>query len=202
MPAATLEYERDIMPIFESKCYDCHSEESGKVKGGLRLDEPEHFRKRFGKNDVVVPGNWDASYLFVAITREPGAKGVMPPKGKGERLSPEEVMKVANWIYQGAKVGREKGERGSKEDDPEAIIKFRDGLMVTESFDEVVPEEEPERKVLREWVNTDGKTMKAVFGRIEGKEVVFVREDGRQFKYPIAKLSAESRAVLKELAAE
>ena len=64
-----LEYERDVQPIFEKKCYDCHSSEADKVKGGLRLDDAEHLLKRFAKNDVIVPGDWDASYLFVTITR-------------------------------------------------------------------------------------------------------------------------------------
>ena len=63
---AALSYERDIMPIFESKCFECHSAKQ-KVKGGLRLDDPEHFYKRFAKNSVVIPGDWDGSYLFVAL---------------------------------------------------------------------------------------------------------------------------------------
>ena len=42
----------------------------------------------------------------------------------------------------------------------------------------------------------------ATFERIEGGNAVLVREDGRQFKYPIAKLSEKSRAQLRALAAE
>ena len=38
-----VEYERDIMPIFEKKCGECHSNASGKAKGGLKFDDPEHF---------------------------------------------------------------------------------------------------------------------------------------------------------------
>ena len=163
------------------------------------MDDPEHFLKRFGKNEVVVPGNWDMSYLFVTVSRARDAKGAMPPKGKGDPLTPDEVMKVAQWIYEGAKVGREKGEKGPKEDDPEKLLKFKDGVMVTESFDDVV-EEAPAPKVLREWVNTDGKTMKAVFERVEGDNAVLVREDGKSFKYPIPKLSEESRALIENLA--
>ena len=139
--------------------------------------------------------------MFVSITRKPSAKGVMPPKGKGDRLTPEEVMKVAQWIYEGAKVGREKGERGPKEEDPEAIIKFRDGFMVTESFDDEEPPAAPDPDpVMREWVNSEGQKMQAVFKGVDGDSVVLVRDDGREFKYPIGKLSAESQAQVKRLA--
>ena len=92
--SAALDYKRDIMPIFESKCFECHSA-AEKVKGGLRLDDPQHFYKRFAKNSVVIPGDWDGSYLFVAVSRAPGSKDGMPPKSKtGDKdlLTPEEVM--------------------------------------------------------------------------------------------------------------
>ena len=50
LQAAPLDYERDIMPIFEAKCFDCHSA-AKKVKGGFRLDDP----KWFGVNSKVPP---------------------------------------------------------------------------------------------------------------------------------------------------
>jgi hypothetical protein len=107
--AQALDYKRDVMPIFKAKCYDCHSEEGDKIKGGLRLDDEEHFLKRFSKNEVVVPGDWDASYLFVTLVRPQHEKGAMPPKNKGERLTEEEIMTVAQWIHEGAKIDGKKG---------------------------------------------------------------------------------------------
>lgn len=44
-----LDYKRDILSIFEKKCFDCHNAESKKLKGGLRLDDEEHFYNRFVK---------------------------------------------------------------------------------------------------------------------------------------------------------
>ena len=192
LAAAPLEYERDIMPIFEKKCYDCHSAEEN-VKGGLRLDDPEHFLKRFAKNDVVIPGDWDASYLFVTVTRPREDKHAMPPKDKGEALTPEEILKVANWIHEGARVGREKGERGDSKFKPDTILRFRDGVLVPEQF-EAKAEEKP-----RTWTNKEGKEIVATFKGVESGNALLVTEDGRTFRYPLEKLSDESRALIKSL---
>jgi cytochrome c5 len=197
LPAAALDYERDVMPIFAGKCYDCHSAEASKVKGGLRLDDPAHFRKRFSKGDVVVPGNWDSSYLFVVVTRSQDHKEAMPPKGKGEPLTPDEIMTVANWIHEGARVDGERGEKGSPDDKPADFIRFRDGQMVTEQF-AADPASAPKESVPADWTNREGKTIRAAFLRTEGPNVILRLEDGREVSYPLDKLSDESRARAKE----
>jgi hypothetical protein len=200
LPSLALDYEKDIMPIFEAKCYDCHSSEAKKVKGGLRLDQPEAFYKRFSKNDVVIPGDWDASYLFVTITRPHEDKEAMPPKGKGDPLTPEEVMKVANWLHEGARVGREKGDKGSKEMDPEKILKFKDGVLAPEQFgvgEEPAPQAEP---TPREWTNRDGKKIIATFKGLKDGKAHLVLENGKSAHYPLEKLSDESQAEIKKLA--
>ena len=43
LSASALDYKRDVMPIFKEKCYDCHSDNAKKVKGGLRFDDEENF---------------------------------------------------------------------------------------------------------------------------------------------------------------
>ena len=139
--SSALDYGRDIQPIFEKKCYDCHSAEAKKVRGGLRLDDEEHFYKRFAKNDVVIPGDWDASYLFVTLVTPSDKDGAMPPEDKGERLSQEEITKVAQWIHEGAKIGREKGEQGPEEMEPSKILRFHNGVLLKEG--EEAPPVEP-----------------------------------------------------------
>jgi hypothetical protein len=209
-----LDYERDVQPIFEKKCYDCHSAEADKVKGGLRLDDAEHFLKRFAKNDIVVPGDWDASYLFVTITRPHDAEEAMPPKGKGDPLTPGEIMIVANWIHEGAKVGREKGEAGSDNFKPEDFIKFKDGVMLTEgaalsdaSTDSRTGDGKPMAKpeaptaTLREWINREGVKIKAILKGVEGDNAVLQLENGQVARYPLEKLSEESQATIRNLSA-
>lgn len=188
-----LDYERDILPIFEKKCFDCHSAEAKKIKGGLKLDDIEHFYKRFAKNDVVIPGDWDASYLFVTLVMDPEHDGAMPPDGKGDRLDEEEIMAVARWIHEGAAIGREKGDQGPDEWEPSKILKFHNGLLVKEGEQAPVEEPPPEPQ-WEDWTNGEGKKITAKFLKQENGKVRFELEGGRKVDYPFEQLSAESQA--------
>ncbi|MGC6465847.1 MAG: c-type cytochrome domain-containing protein [Akkermansiaceae bacterium] len=195
LPAVALDYKRDVMPIFEKKCYDCHSSESKKVKGGLRLDDEEHFFKRFAKNDVVIPGDWDASYLFVTLVMDRHEKGVMPPKNKGEPLTEEEIMTVAKWIHEGAKIAGEKGEKGSKEMLPEKILKFHNGRLLKEGEQPPAAPQEPEWE---EWTNNQGKKITARFLWVKSEKVGFEMKGGKKVEYPLEQLSKESQERIKK----
>jgi hypothetical protein len=206
-PAAALEYKKDVMPIFDAKCADCHSAKSEKVKGGLRLDDPEGFLKRFAKNDAVIPGDWDASYLFVTITKPHHQKGAMPPKDKGDPLTPGEVMTVAKWIHEGAAVGREKGDKGDPDLDPEKILRFKNGVLITEGDDEdEIPMAPPSAPAApagpQEWTNANGQKIKATFKTLKSGHVHFTLENGKEAVYPLDKLSPGSQAAIRKLAGE
>jgi len=174
-----LDYEDDIMPILVKKCADCHSDASGKAKGGFKVDNPKHLLGRLQKNNLVVPGDWDASYLFITLYRPEGHEDAMPPKGKGERLTSEEVTLVQRWITEGAPILGERGERGSMpdvmEDKPEAPL----------------PPQKPQ-----EWSNREGKTMTATVVRVDGDVVLLRGTNGVVYRYPIENLSDESQALL------
>ncbi|MDF1853292.1 MAG: hypothetical protein P1U85_20815 [Verrucomicrobiales bacterium] len=178
-PLEGLDYEDDIMPILVKKCADCHSDASGKAKGGFKVDNPKHLLGRLQKNNLVVPGDWDASYLFITLYRPEGHEDAMPPKGKGERLTSEEVTLVQRWITEGAPILGERGERGSMpdvmEDKPEAPL----------------PPQKPQ-----EWSNREGKTMTATLVRVDGDVVLLRGTNGVVYRYPIENLSDESQALL------
>lgn len=186
-PAFALEYEKDIMPIFIEKCSDCHSD-SGKVKGGLKLDDPKHLSGRLGKNKLVVPGDWDASYLFVTLFRPEGDDDAMPPKGKGERLTPEEVVLVQRWISEGAEILGEKGEKGPMPKPGEP------GYIETGDSEK---KEMPAAPQPREWTNREGKSITATLLGVEGEVALLRLANGTVYRYPIENLSEESRAGLK-----
>ena len=38
-------FEKRIRPVLVDRCYECHSVESGKAKGGLRVDSREALRR-------------------------------------------------------------------------------------------------------------------------------------------------------------
>lgn len=181
--ARALDYERDIMPIFEKKCADCHSRASGESKGGLILDDPQHLLGRFGKNSLVVPGDWDASYLFITLYRPEEAEDAMPPKGKGERLTPEEVTLVQKWITEGAPILGERGAKGEMPESAESMEQEKGGAL-------------PEPASPRSWTNREGKSIIATLLKVEGDVVLLRLANGTVHRYPIANLSEESRAAL------
>lgn len=182
LTVVALDYERDIMPIFEKKCADCHSRASGESKGGLILDDPEHLLGRLEKNSLVVPGDWDASYLFITLYRPEDDEEAMPPKGKGERLTPEEVALVQKWITEGAPILGERGAKGEMPEAAEAMEKETGAL--------------PEAPSPKAWTNREGKRIIATLLKVEGEVAVLRLANGAVHRYPIANLSDESRAAL------
>lgn len=170
------------MPIFKKKCFECHSDEAEKVKGGLRLDDPEHFHQRFGKDELVTPGDPKLSNLYYSLTRPRYDDGAMPPENKGEQLTEQEIKLVRNWIIEGAPINGERGKRGKM---PEGEKEPTKPLPTTARE--------------REWVNREGKTIRATFLRIEGDVVLLRIRGGQVYRYPITKLSDKSQAELKKL---
>ena len=193
-----LDYKRDIMPIFKEKCYDCHSSKAKKVKGGLRLDDEKLFSKRFAKNEVVVPGDWDASYLFVTLVMPRHEKGAMPPKNKGESLTEKEIRTVAEWIHKGAKIDGEKGKLGPENWHPDRLLKFKGGRVVTEQFGEAPKVKKVEAK-WEIWSNKEGKKITARFHGLVKDKVDFELKNGKRVAYPVEQLSAESQARIQGL---
>ena len=102
-PAATktgLTFDKDIKPIFEKSCVKCHGAE--KQKGKLRLDSLEASLKGGENGESIVKGNSAKSPLVHTIARlDPDS--AMPPDGKGDPLTKEQIGIVRAWIDQGAK---------------------------------------------------------------------------------------------------
>lgn len=207
-----LDYEKDIMPIFMEKCADCHSSQSDKVKGGLKFDDPKHFQSRFSKNDVVVPGSWDESYLFVTLFRPSDADEAMPPKGKGDRLNLEEVKLVMQWITEGATINGETGKKGvmpEKIEDlfldlpPDIADQLAKELEVkpgTSKSNSAAAPASPAPPAEEDWTNREGRTLRAVLVKVEGDIAILRMKDGTEHRYPIANLSDESQARVKQAA--
>jgi cytochrome c5 len=102
-PAATqtgLMFDKDIKPIFEKSCFKCHGAE--KKKGDLRVDSLEATLKGGGNGPNVVKGNSAKSTLVHSIARLTEDEA-MPPEGKGEPLTKEQIGLVRAWIDEGAK---------------------------------------------------------------------------------------------------
>ena len=91
------EFERHVRPLLARSCYGCHSEQSGKSKGGLRLDSVDALRKGGRSGPLFVAGNPAKSLLLDVLSHEGEVR--MPPK---EQLPAAEVAKVRDWILRGA----------------------------------------------------------------------------------------------------
>ncbi|MCB1077493.1 MAG: hypothetical protein KDM64_06650, partial [Verrucomicrobiae bacterium] len=91
-------FEKEIRPILIERCYECHSSESGKTKGGLALDTREGWSHGGDSGPAIVPGKPDESLLVEAIRYE-NADVEMPPKGK---LRENEIALLTQWVGRGA----------------------------------------------------------------------------------------------------
>ncbi len=97
-PAArTVEFTRDIQPLFESSCIKCHAR--GKAKGGLSLESRAQFLKGGDTGAAAIPGA-SADSLIVEYVSGIDPDNIMPKKGK--RWTAEDVGLLRAWIDQGA----------------------------------------------------------------------------------------------------
>ncbi len=81
-PAASkagVTFNRDILPMFEASCVQCHSGE--KPKDGLRLDTLADALKGTKHSKVIIPGKSAESKLVIAIARL-DKDSAMPPAPK------------------------------------------------------------------------------------------------------------------------
>ncbi|MCP5528002.1 MAG: hypothetical protein H7A47_14515 [Verrucomicrobiales bacterium] len=93
-------YEKHILPLFKKSCVECHGEE--KQKGRLRLDTLENVLKGARGEPILVKGKSEKSILVHAVARlDPDE--AMPPEGKGDPLTKEQIGLIRTWIDQGAK---------------------------------------------------------------------------------------------------
>ncbi len=90
----------DVAPILKEKCFGCHGAKN--PKGKLDMTKYASFRKGGTKDDPIVPGHPDDSYLITALTATD--KKRMPPKESGAPLPQNQIELIERWIEQGAKL--------------------------------------------------------------------------------------------------
>ena len=98
--AAPVDFVRDIQPILETSCLRCHG--PVKPKGGFRLDTRAAALSGGSAGPAILPGRSAESRLISAVARI-NAETQMPPAGKGDPLTAEQVGRLRAWIDQGAK---------------------------------------------------------------------------------------------------
>jgi mono/diheme cytochrome c family protein len=99
-PAKPVRFIHDIAPLLKEKCFGCHGAKN--PKGKLDMTKYASLRKGGTKDDPIVPGKPDESYLMTVLTATD--KKRMPPKDSGDPLSKEQIELMERWIEQGAKL--------------------------------------------------------------------------------------------------
>jgi hypothetical protein len=96
--ADNVNYERDVKPVLNARCYACHG--ALKQEAGLRLDTGVLIRQGGDSGAAISDGQIDDSLLIHRVSaKEPGER--MPPEG--EPLSAEQIEMLRAWIREGAK---------------------------------------------------------------------------------------------------
>ena len=113
-PPAKVDFARDVMPLLQNNCIECHGPK--KQKAGLRLDRRSSALNPFERR--VIPGGSANSKVYQRTVGEDFGPQ-MPPKGA---LRPEEIETVRAWIDQGGEWPEAlSNEMELPPDDPEAV---------------------------------------------------------------------------------
>ena len=92
-------YEQTVKPILAGACFECHSHETKKFKGGLALDSTAAILKGGDTGPALVPGDVEKSLLIKAV-RYTDADLQMPPKKK--KLGSDQIAALEQWVKLGA----------------------------------------------------------------------------------------------------
>jgi hypothetical protein len=94
-PAAGVTFQKDVLPVFETRCISCHG--GGRKRGGLDMRTVAALLKGGDKGPALVLGAPDRSPVWTTIDG-----GRMPP-GKNVKLTAAEKTLVRDWISTGAR---------------------------------------------------------------------------------------------------
>jgi hypothetical protein len=87
-------FKEKIQPVLEKNCFECHSPEAKKIKGGLLLDTVANIRKGGDSGPAIVPGDPAKSLLIQAIRHEGDLQ--MPPKKP--KLADDVIADFMKWV--------------------------------------------------------------------------------------------------------
>ncbi|MBL9132716.1 MAG: PSD1 domain-containing protein [Verrucomicrobiaceae bacterium] len=97
--APAVDFVKDVQPIFETKCLECHNPK--KVKGKLLMDTAANLLKGGETGAGLVAGQPDKSLIVERMILPKDHDDIMPPKGGP--LPANEIAVIKQWIAEGAK---------------------------------------------------------------------------------------------------
>ena len=100
-PPTTIDFNRDIRPLLSDRCFRCHGPDAAQRQAKLRLDTRAGLQANRNDRPVVVPGDPNASELYLRITHaDPSHR--MPPTDSTAPLTSRQISLIKEWIKQGA----------------------------------------------------------------------------------------------------
>src|SRR6186713_2132750 len=100
-----IDFEKQILPIFDGSCFKCHSAQAKKVKGEIRLDDVAEIRAKSRTENLIFPRKPEKSLLYQVISLPEGDEDIMPPADEAKRLPADQIALVRKWLEQGADFG-------------------------------------------------------------------------------------------------
>ncbi len=98
-PTLAVDFQKEILPIFEAHCIKCHGAE--KAMGKLKLNSREGIQEKLAEDDhLLIKGEPEKSELYARLTLPADHKKRMP-KG-GEPLDKSSLDLISAWIKEGA----------------------------------------------------------------------------------------------------
>jgi hypothetical protein len=157
--AAGVDFETEVLPVLQARCFKCHG--NGEAKGKLSL-EVKDMARNIGPGRVIHPGEPEKS-RFIMLLLDDG-EDRMP--AKGGPLKESSIATLRAWVQEGASLRKggaiAVGDTG------------REPLAGT-------------------WTNTDGVKIEADLLQVEDGKAVLRLRNGKLYRYPLEKLSEESR---------
>jgi uncharacterized membrane protein len=100
--AATVSYSKDVRPIIDGHCMECHKiGGKGESKSGLSMESYDDLMKGTKFGPMITPGDSFGSNLIILIEGR-ADPSIYMPKGKHGPLTKEEIELIKKWIDQGA----------------------------------------------------------------------------------------------------
>lgn len=96
-------FVRRVLPLLQEKCLACHGKDEKKIKGDLDLRTQAATLKGGESGDpAIVAGQPEKSPLYLSVTRQHADDWEpMPPK-EADKLYPEQIAWIKEWIAGGA----------------------------------------------------------------------------------------------------
>ena len=98
-PEALFAFE--VHPLLETKCFNCHGEDSLQLEGGLDMRSRQGLLNGGASGQpALIPGNPEQSLIYLAAGRR-NPDLAMPPK-ENDRLTEHQLKMLQDWIRGGA----------------------------------------------------------------------------------------------------